>query len=260
MDEYLLRLGMSDVFLRAHGTEKTLNQEETEKMMQGILDLELFISSIERKGISFREFLELKKEGLYPKYKVALGDVCEFLHTEEELTQFKKAYEEKQKQIHAETLASIPPEEITEEMKVFVPKGAAFVELFDANRLTQLLEKLGRFGVHLDQYLIATGVLFDLIEDGNKTVPLCTLKEVIDAIRVNGRKGVEVQRYKGLGEMNADQLWETTMDPKVRTLLNVTLPDAIAADRAFSMLMGEDVPPRREFIEKHALSVKNLDI
>ncbi len=260
MDEYLLRLGMSDVFLRTHGTEKTLNPEETEKMMQGILDLELFISSIERKGISFREFLELKKNGLYPRYKIALGDVCEFLHTEEELTQFKKAHEEKQKQTHTETLASIPPEEITEEMKVFVPKSVAFVELFDSNRLVQLLDKLDRFGVHLDQYLISGGTLFDLIEEGNKIVPLCTLKEVIDAIRANGRKGVEVQRYKGLGEMNADQLWETTMDPKVRTLVNVTLPDVIAADRAFSMLMGEEVAPRRNFIEQHALSVKNLDI
>lgn len=87
-----------------------------------------------------------------------------------------------------------------------------------------------------------------------------TLKEGIDAIRNNGKKGIEIQRYKGLGEMNADQLWETTMDPKVRTLIKITLPDAIAADHMFTMLMGEEVPPRRAFIEHHALSVKNLDI
>ncbi len=87
-----------------------------------------------------------------------------------------------------------------------------------------------------------------------------TLREVIDFLRVNGRKGIEIQRYKGLGEMNADQLWETTMDPAKRTLIKVTIPDVIAADYMFTMLMGEDVPPRRAFIEQHALSVKNLDI
>ena len=87
-----------------------------------------------------------------------------------------------------------------------------------------------------------------------------SLKEGIDHFRANGRKGIEIQRNKGLGEMNADQLWDTTMDPLQRTLLRVTMPDAIAADHMFTMLMGEEVPPRRAFIEQHALSVKNLDI
>ena len=87
-----------------------------------------------------------------------------------------------------------------------------------------------------------------------------TLHEVVDFLRTNGRKGIEIQRYKGLGEMNADQLWETTMDPAKRTLIRLRLPDAVAADHMFTMLMGEDVPPRRAFIEQHALSVKNLDL
>ena len=87
-----------------------------------------------------------------------------------------------------------------------------------------------------------------------------TDKELEVLLEEIGRTGVELQRYKGLGEMNAEQLWDTTMNPETRTLLQVTIEDAVMADQVFSMLMGDKVGPRKEFIEENATYVTNLDI
>ncbi|MBI5272576.1 MAG: DNA topoisomerase (ATP-hydrolyzing) subunit B [Chlamydiia bacterium] len=259
MDEYLLRLGMGDILLRAAKAQNSYDKEQTEKLMETILEVETFITAIERKGVPFREFIALRRGVQYPRYQVSLGEKTLYLYSEDDLFSVKKEEEARQKQIHEETLASIPPEEVTEEMRTLVLKPFGFIELFDLNRQMMLVDKLRGFDLALDQYIVADGAIFEIQEEG-KAISLHTLREVIDAVRANGRKGVEVQRYKGLGEMNADQLWDTTMNPEVRTLVKVTLPDAIAADRMFSMLMGEEVEPRRLFIEQHALSVKNLDI
>ena len=93
-----------------------------------------------------------------------------------------------------------------------------------------------------------------------KPVPVTRPSELLDAVLAAGRKGLSIQRYKGLGEMNAEQLWETTLDPSNRSLLRVEVAQADVADEIFTRLMGDVVEPRREFIQDNALSVANLDV
>jgi len=100
---------------------------------------------------------------------------------------------------------------------------------------------------------------FSFAAEGPRT-EAATLAEAVAGILAQARKGIDIQRYKGLGEMNPEQLWETTMNPETRTLLQVRVEDAYEADVIFSTLMGDEVEPRRRFIEENALSVKNLDI
>lgn len=260
MDDYLLKLGTSDLAIRLTGHKDPLKEEEISVLVKAVRDVEIFINSLERKGIPFREFLEAKDEqGRLPQFQIKLEDEEKLVYSKEEFGEIKKMYEDMQRQRHQQTLESIPAEERTEEMAKFTPKNPPFIELYETDELHRLKEQLAQFEFSLDSYLIADGKLFDIISEEGET-SIFTLKEGIEYLRINGRKGIEIQRYKGLGEMNADQLWETTMDPAKRTLVQVTIPDAIAADHMFTMLMGEEVPPRRAFIEQHALSVKNLDI
>jgi DNA gyrase subunit B len=261
MDDYLLELGLSDIQIKLANRADTLSIEETKKLVATILDVETFIGRIERKGIPFREFLVLKNEaGVLPRFQVNLVEGPRFAYSEDEFVALRLSEEESQRHRHQETLASIPVDEITPEMRTFKPSRLHFVELYEEDGVEDIQRPLKEYGLELNHYMCADGLLMEILEEGGKTHPYHTLREVIDFLRENGRKGIEIQRYKGLGEMNADQLWETTMDPVKRTLIQVTLPDVIAADHMFTMLMGEDVPPRRAFIEQHALSVKNLDV
>jgi len=114
------------------------------------------------------------------------------------------------------------------------------------------------------QKLCAT--MQNLVDDGarlthgDNVFPISHFDELASQIEASGRKGLNIQRYKGLGEMDPEQLWETTMDPKVRTFLRVMLEDVINADETFSTLMGDAVEPRRKFIQDNALKVRNLDV
>ncbi|MBI4366132.1 MAG: hypothetical protein HY543_04855 [Deltaproteobacteria bacterium] len=119
-------------------------------------------------------------------------------------------------------------------------------EVRELKRLREAFVELGGGPFHLET------------DEGKSTYTM--LRPIRDAVLARGRDGLVIQRYKGLGEMNPQQLWETTMDPEVRTLLQVKIEDAVEADQIFTILMGDQVDPRRQFIEENALNVRNLDI
>ena len=112
-----------------------------------------------------------------------------------------------------------------------------------------------RTGIQIARYTVRQGG-----EDSSNEIGINDLRGLLGAIRAAGEKGMQITRFKGLGEMNAEELRETTLDPENRTLIKVSMANAADADDMFRILMGDKVEPRREFIEKHALDVKNLDI
>ena len=115
-------------------------------------------------------------------------------------------------------------------------------------------------GFSIDQYEGGEKPLCSLVDDDDTERQVFSLSELLDTVREIGKKGITVQRYKGLGEMNPDQLFETTMNPEKRKLLKVVLEHVAAADEMFRVLMGDEVEPRRLFIEENALNVRSLDV
>jgi DNA gyrase subunit B len=137
------------------------------------------------------------------------------------------------------------------------------VELHESKAVAELLNKLEKKGLSIDQYRATDRPLFELLEgegDAQKKRSLTSIPEILEAVKEVGKRGVQITRFKGLGEMDAKELFTTTMDPVKRRLLRVSVDDAVEAEEMFSRLMGDEVEPRRQFIEDNALNVRNLDI
>jgi len=204
-----------------------------------------------RRGLRLRRLLEHSRKGKLPRFRVLLDGQEHLFFTEKELQTFLKR---KQAERGEELVVGDEDEAAGREL-------LRIDEFHEVEELEALLRQLAKHGVDSRLYYHNPGsdtVVARLLGDGTE-VEVSSGSEILDAVLRLGRRGLDVQRFKGLGEMNAQQLWETTMDPATRTILRVTVEDAARADKIFSVLMGTGVESRRRFIEEHALDVRNID-
>jgi DNA gyrase subunit B len=234
--------------------EQKIIAEKLVELVRILADMERCIAVLARRGIKFDEFVEkyLNGKGL-PMYRIHSEGQDQIFHDKDD---FEKRVDE------LKDRGKAPAEAEAEEAVVAE-------ELHEVGRINEQAKKLKKdFGLDLKDFLLkaekavsgeSLATKFHLA-NAEDSFDVASLGEICSSIRKIGGKGVEIKRFKGLGEMNAEQLWETTMNPASRTLLSVQLDDAGEADRLFSILMGEDVEQRRDFIRDHALEVQFLDI
>ena len=176
-----------------------------------------------------------------------------------------RAWAQSLKEVLDEDASKAPVVEISfdNELNVYLPTVSI---LLKGSRKNIVLSKKFIDGFEYQQIKDMRGRLENLLEEGayvqrgERSAKVKHFAEAFEWLQSEARRGVDIQRYKGLGEMNPEQLWETTMDQSVRRMLQVTVDDAIGADQMFTTLMGDQVEPRRDFIETNALSVVNLDV
>jgi DNA gyrase subunit B len=239
------------------GAKQELSGKQVEELVKLLTDIERNISVLSKRGIIFEQFVTDYYDGSrLPNYHVRCEGLSEFYY-------IKDDYEKRQGELKDKVTG--PAEEAAEEEGA----GCLAEELHEVDRINQLDAKLqAQYKLDLRDWLLKIvrtdsgeklPTRFKVVS-GEESYDVASLGEICTAVRQIGGKGIEIKRFKGLGEMNSEQLWETTMDPSRRVLLKVTLEDAGEADRLFSILMGDDVEKRRNFIRDHALEVQNLDI
>ncbi|QDS96746.1 DNA gyrase subunit B [Adhaeretor mobilis] len=284
MKSQLLDLGLGDSVFDA-GNGQLVEGEQMAKMVRSLAAMEESIIALERRGISLKAHAERQDPATLklPIYHVFLGIEDFWFTTRRELDEFIAAKEKElghELQVEAGTTIGPAPSsndaagdstgdnggedaEAVAEDQLQRPK-LRIVELHEVRTINTMLKDLSELGFEIDTLIPIErtgeeGSRYTLRRGENES-GLEDLRGLPGAIRAAGEKGLQITRFKGLGEMNAEELRETTLDPENRTLLQVKMEDAGSADELFRILMGDQVEPRREFIQKHALDVKNLDV
>lgn len=283
MNKILISLGIEDVRLK----NLTDGKEFSETQLKDILDLLMKLSrlgdAVRQHGGDFEEFLRLRSTaGKLPTFLVKIRDGNEesvkYFHDESALRKFSEENPDL-------NLFDTPEAEQGiggngNNRGAASTSGAAggaksknspqrrrarLVDLHESPAIEKLIAELARKGMHIEHFSANDQPLFEMIEGSGpnaKVTPVFSIPEILEKVKEFGRAGMQIKRFKGLGEMNAKELYQTTMDPEKRKLLKIELNEdnAIEADRMFTILMGDVVEPRKQFIEDNALNVRNLDV
>lgn len=281
MMQELTELGVDGASLTAKSDGAMFETENLKRVVDVLVEMERGLVLLERRGVDVKYLLNKggAEETRLPRFRVLWGDSERWFFDREsadKLVQELEAEHEAARKAEAEadateaepgseTDSAIEADEDVADGDGEVEPVCQVVDLHEIKTLNEQLAQLKDYGFTFSDFVPAgiqnaEQVYPFVINRDDQTVPLESLRGVWPALRNLGEKGLTLTRFKGLGEMNSDELWDTSMDPEKRVLLQVRMEDAAAADEIFRVLMGDQVEPRREFIEKHALDVKELDI
>jgi DNA gyrase subunit B len=282
MRQSLTELGLDNTELSIRDNDsnnevRRLSGEELRRVVELLGRLEELVKVVQRRGIDFADFLGRRDStGRLPLYRVVVEGEEQFFHSSGQRDQFLKdnklfVDDEEMNELQQGAPQPVPPSNGNgngngkhDPLKRLQKNQ----ELHEVKDMEKLFSQLESYGLSIDDYFLTQeesvsgeklATKYALINEST-VHDVAGVAQILPEIHKIGKSGMEITRFKGLGEMNSEQLWETTLDPNVRILLRVTMQEAAEAERMFSVLMGEDVERRRQFIEEHALEVKNLDV
>ena len=259
LNKILLQNGTEEVKLKHLADGREFAPKQLEEILTLLESLDKHATYIKRLGGDFSNYVDKRaKDGTLPQsmVKVRSGndETVHYLLTAEELEAFKAA--------NSDLFGS--DTEVVERKKDGPTRRVKVSDLhLESKAIADLLGKLAKKGLEVDHYAAQDKPLFELIEgEGERATvtPIFSIPEILAGVKNVGKKGIQMTRFKGLGEMDAKELFETTMNPVRRKLLRIELTDAVEAEEMFVTLMGEEVEPRRDFIVDNALNVRNLDV
>jgi DNA gyrase subunit B len=266
LNRILLELGSEDVVLTRLSDRHVFSPQQVDRIVESLAALEKLGAGVTRYGAELSEYLDRHdaQSHALPRYVARIREgnkeSHEFLQDETDRLKFVGDHG-LDADLFEQPEATLPKQD---GKPAAAPRRITIHEIFESTEMAKILKSVAAIGLDIKQFSATEAARYTITENpGQKSEAKTELKaplDIVAQIRANGRKGLTIQRYKGLGEMNPKQLFETTMDPEKRRLLKVAVNDAAKADALFTLLMGDEVPPRRQFIEDNALNVQYLDV